>query len=148
MSKFIALSIFICYFSKFSFSFGWFTSLIANQTWNKWLSTVFLWWIPFGNSAYYKILNKSLFLPLLLPSVEDKLYCDEKLRKAIDCWHYMCTAGVHIIPFLIPNGIGVESIFRGVKVHFICHFELWQVFSVHILRFRNVYCILGVKRCK
>ena len=39
----------------------------------------------FGNAAYYKILNKSLFLPLLLPSVEDKLYCDEKLRKAIDC---------------------------------------------------------------
>ena len=36
-------------------------------------------------------------------------------------------AGVHIIPFLIPNGSGVESTIRGMKTHFLYHSELWQV---------------------
>ena len=30
---------------------------------------------------------------------------------------YMLDAGVHIIPFLIPNGIGVESTFRGSTLY-------------------------------
>ena len=41
---------------------------------------------------------------------------------------FASNSGVHIIPFLIPNGtpngIGIENTFRGMKVHFICHFEL------------------------
>ena len=43
--------------------------------------------------------------------------------------------GVHIIPFLIPNGIGVESTLKDMKLHFICHCELWKVF---------VYVYLGM----
>ena len=43
-------------------------------------------------------------------------------------WNRFLT-GVHIFPFLIPNaGIEVESTFRGMKVHFIYHCELRQVF--------------------
>ena len=33
---------------------------------------------------------------------------------------------IHIIPFLIPNGIGVECTFRGMKIHFLWHCKLKQ----------------------
>ena len=41
-------------------------------------------------------------------------------------------SGVHIIAFLIPNWIGVKSTFRDMKIHFLCHWELWQVFWVSL----------------
>ena len=55
---------------------------------------------------------------------------------------------VQIIPFLILNGTGVESTFRGMKVHFLCHCERWQVFCVNVLHFRKVFCNRRVKRWK
>ena len=55
-------------------------------------------------------------------------------------------AGLHINPFLIPKGIGVES--RGMKVNFICLCELLTSFCVRVLHFINMYCIWGVQRCK
>ena len=45
------------------------------------------------------------------------------------------------IPFPIPNWIGVESTLRWIKIHFLCHCELWQVVFVRVLHLRNVYCI-------
>ena len=47
----------------------------------------------------------------------------------------------HIIPFLIPNVIGVESTFRGIKIQFLCHSKLWQVFCVRLI-FCTMRCFI------
>ena len=56
---------------------------------------------------------------------------------------------VHIIPFLIPNGMGVnwKYIYGYERT---VYMSLWTLtsFCVRLLRFRNVYCIWSVKRCK
>ena len=44
-----------------------------------------------------------------------------------------------------PKGKGVGSTFRDMKLHFLCncHCELWQVFCVRAVHFRNAYYICG-----
>ena len=52
-------------------------------------------------------------------------------KRCVHLWNnFPCiiTTGVHIIQFLI------ESTFRGIKMHFLCHCELWQVFSCATLQ--------------
>ena len=49
------------------------------------------------------------------------------------------------ISILISNGIGVESTFRGMKIHFLCHIELWQVFlCTRELHFINVLHLVNL----
>ena len=55
--------------------------------------------------------------------VSGKTKCGIKVQ-LLNC----CGTGVHIIQFIIREGIGVESTFRGMKVHFLCHCDFWQVF--------------------
>ena len=78
--------------------------------------------MPYGNTAHYRILNKSLLLPLLLPMVEDKLYWWE----AIDCWQYMCIHSVLEGP--LRNKNAKKFFWDSERVHKDEHFTICQHF--------------------
>ena len=52
--------------------------------------------------------------------IKEELYVNKELQEMeiIALFRNRFLTGVHIFPFLIPNGIGVESTFRGMKVSF------------------------------